>query len=126
MAGTKGRSRPSSTGCCPAMTPERIPRAAGPAWRESMKTTRNLIAVAALLATSSAFAQYTDGVVKIGVLSDMSSLYSDIAGPGSVAAAKLAVADFNAAAKGIKVEIVGGDHQYQTDVGSTIAGPWLH
>src|SRR5712672_4092465 len=125
MAGTKGRSRPSSTGCCPAMTPERIPRAAGPAWRESMKTTRNLIAVAALLATSSAFAQYTDGVVKIGVLSDMSSLYSDIAGPGSVAAGKLAVADFNAAAKGIKVEIVGGDHQNKPDVGSTIAGSWF-
>jgi branched-chain amino acid transport system substrate-binding protein len=90
-----------------------------------MKTTRNLIVVAALLATSSAFAQYTDGVVKIGVLSDMSSLYSDIAGPGSVAAAKLAVADFNAAAKGIKVEIVGGDHQNKPDVGSTIAGSWF-
>ena len=52
-----------------------------------MKTTRNMVAIAALLASSSAFAQYTDGVVKIGVLSDMSSLYSDIGGAGSVAAA---------------------------------------
>src|SRR5712671_5029491 len=125
MAGTKGRPRPSSTGCCPAMTPERMRRAAGPAWRESMKTTRNLIAVAALLASSSAFAQYTDGVVKIGVLSDMSSLYSDIGGAGSVAAAKLAVEDFGAAAKGIKVEIVGGDHLNKPDVGSNIAGTWF-
>src|SRR5712692_4915210 len=125
MAGTKGRPRPSSTGCCPAMTPERMRRAAGPAWRESMKTTRNLIVMAAMLATSSAFAQYTDGVVKIGVLSDMSSLYSDIAGAGSVAAAKLAVEDFGAAAKGIKVEIVGGDHQNKPDVGSNIAGTWF-
>src|SRR5260370_18227848 len=91
-----------------------------------MKTTRNVIGAAAVVATSSAFAQYTDGVVKIGVLSDMSSLYSDIAGPGSVAAAKLAVADFNAAAKGIKVEVVGGDHQNKPDVGSSIAGSWSH
>src|SRR5215472_10090488 len=92
---------------------------------EGMKTTRNIIVMAALLASSSAFAQYTDGVVKIGILSDMSSLYADIAGPGSVAAAKLAVADFNAAAKGIKVEIVGGDHQNKPDVGSSIAGSWF-
>src|SRR6266849_1785419 len=102
-----------------------IHRAAGPAWREMMKTTRNMIVMAALLASSSAFAQYTDGVVKIGVLSDMSSLYSDITGPGSVAAAKLAVEDFGAAAKGIKVEIVSGDHQNKPDVGSNIAGTWF-
>src|SRR5262252_5660988 len=90
-----------------------------------MKMTRSMIVMAALLASSPAFAQYTDGVVKIGVLSDMSSLYADIGGAGSVAAAKLAVADFNAAAKGIKVEIVGGDHQNKPDVGSSIAGSWF-
>src|SRR6266849_3380498 len=102
-----------------------IHRAAGPAWRTGMKTTRNLIVMAAFLATSSAFAQYTDGVVKIGVMSDMSSLYADIGGAGSVAAAKLAVEDFGAAAKGIKVEIVSGDHQNKPDVGSNIAGTWF-
>jgi branched-chain amino acid transport system substrate-binding protein len=90
-----------------------------------MKTTRNVVAIAALLASSSAYAQYTDGVVKIGVLSDMSSLYSDIGGAGSVAAAKLAVADFGAAAKGIKVEIVSGDHQNKPDVGSGLASSWF-
>jgi branched-chain amino acid transport system substrate-binding protein len=90
-----------------------------------MKMTRNMIVMAALLASSSTFAQYTDGVVKIGVLTDMSSLYSDIGGAGSVAAAKLAVADFNAAAKGMKVEIVSGDHQNKPDVGSNIAGTWF-
>jgi len=90
-----------------------------------MKMTRNMIVMAALLASSSAFAQYTDGVVKIGVLSDMSSLYSDIGGAGSVAAAKLAVEDFGAAAKGIKVEIVSGDHQNKPDVGSNIASTWF-
>jgi branched-chain amino acid transport system substrate-binding protein len=90
-----------------------------------MKTTRILVAITAILATSSAYAQYTDGVVKIGVLSDMSSLYSDVSGVGSVAAAKLAVEDFGAAAKGIKVEIVAGDHQNKPDVGSNIANTWF-
>jgi branched-chain amino acid transport system substrate-binding protein len=92
---------------------------------ETMQAIRNMIAMAALLAiSSSAFAQYTDGVIKIGVLSDMSSLYSDIGGPGSVAAAKLAVADFNPGAKGMKVEIVSGDHQNKPDVGAGLAGSW--
>jgi branched-chain amino acid transport system substrate-binding protein len=59
--------------------------------------------MAVALASGPAYAQYTDGVVKIGVLTDMSSLYADNTGPGSVAAAKLAVADFGAEAKGIKV-----------------------
>src|ERR1700730_14169294 len=90
-----------------------------------MKMTRNMIVMAALLASSSALAQYTDGVVKIGVLTDMSSLYSDIGGAGSVAAAKLAVADFNAVAKGMKVEIVSGDHQNKPDVGASIANTWF-
>ena len=49
--------------------------------------------LAVLFASSTAFAQYTDGVVKIGVLTDMSSLYADDTGLGSVAAAKLAVED---------------------------------
>jgi branched-chain amino acid transport system substrate-binding protein len=87
--------------------------------------TRSMIVVAALLASSSAFAQYTDGVVKIGVLTDMSSLYADDTGPGSVAAAKLAVADFGAAAKGIKVEIIAADHQNKPDVGSSLASSWF-
>jgi branched-chain amino acid transport system substrate-binding protein len=90
-----------------------------------MKSLRSMIVMAAALATGPAFAQYTDGVVKIGVLSDMSSLYSDIGGPGSVAAAKLAVEDFGATAKGMKVEIVSGDHQNKPDIGSNIANSWF-
>jgi branched-chain amino acid transport system substrate-binding protein len=90
-----------------------------------MKTMRSLIVAAAALATSSAYAQYTDGVVKIGVLTDMSSLYSDLAGAGSVAAAKLAVADFNAASKGMKVEIIAGDHQNKPDIASSLANSWF-
>jgi branched-chain amino acid transport system substrate-binding protein len=90
-----------------------------------MKTIRSLILMALALASGPAYAQYTDGVVKIGVLTDMSSLYAENTGPGSVAAAKLAVADFGAEAKGIKVEIISADHQNKPDLGSSIADGWF-
>jgi branched-chain amino acid transport system substrate-binding protein len=87
---------------------------------------RLAITVAALaLFGTAAQAQYTDGTVKIGILTDMSSLYSDLAGAGSVAAAKLAVEDFNPAAHDMKVEIVSADHQNKPDVGSNIARQWF-
>jgi len=72
-----------------------------------------------------AHAQYTDGVVKIGVLSDMSSVYSDLTGAGSVAAAKLVVQDFDPASHGMKVEIVSADHQSKPDIGSNITRQWF-
>jgi branched-chain amino acid transport system substrate-binding protein len=81
-------------------------------------------AVTLALGAMGAQAQVSDGVVKIGVLSDMSSLYSDIGGPGSVVAARMAVEDFGAAKKGMKVEIVSADHQNKPDVGSQIARQW--
>jgi branched-chain amino acid transport system substrate-binding protein len=90
-----------------------------------MKTIRSLILMVVALASGPAYAQYSDGVVKIGVLTDMSSLYADNTGPGSVAAAKLAVADFGAEAKGIKVEIISADHQNKADLGSSIANGWF-
>jgi branched-chain amino acid transport system substrate-binding protein len=90
-----------------------------------MAVVRKLTAAVALaFAASGANAQVSDGVVKIGVLSDMSSLYSDIGGPGSVVAARMAVEDFGAAKKGMKVEIVSADHQNKPDVGSAIARQW--
>jgi branched-chain amino acid transport system substrate-binding protein len=92
-----------------------------------MKLKRTLIA-AAVAATLSmagaASAQVSDGVIKIGVLSDMSSLYSDIGGPGSVVAAKMAIEDFGAAKKRMKVEVLSADHQNKPDVGSSIANQW--
>src|SRR6516162_7243510 len=81
--------------------------------------------LAALVTSGPAMAQYTDGVVKIGVLTDMSGVYSENSGPGSTLAARLAVQDFDAAAKGIKVEIVSGDMQNKTDVGVNIAKSWF-
>jgi branched-chain amino acid transport system substrate-binding protein len=82
------------------------------------------MAVAVAFATSAAHAQISDGVIKIGVMNDMSSLYADIGGPGSVIAARMAVEDFGAAKKGMKVELVSADHQNKPDVGSTIARQW--
>jgi branched-chain amino acid transport system substrate-binding protein len=81
-------------------------------------------AVALALAAGGAQAQVSGGVIKIGVMSDMSSLYADIGGPGSVAAARMAVEDFGAAKKGMKVEIVSADHQNKPDVGSSVARQW--
>jgi branched-chain amino acid transport system substrate-binding protein len=77
-----------------------------------------------LLAAPPAFAQISDGVIKIGVLNDESGPYAVLAGPGSRVAALMAVEDFGAAAKGLKVEIVFADHQNKVDVGEKIARRW--
>ena len=85
---------------------------------------RHLLGIAAFgaaLACGSAHAQVH---VKIGVLSDMSSLYSDVSGPGATVAAKMAVQDFDPAAHGMTVDIVSADHQNKPDVGSNIARQW--
>jgi branched-chain amino acid transport system substrate-binding protein len=62
--------------------------------------------------------------IRIGVLTDLSSLYTDLSGQGSVLAARMAVEDFNPGAKGFNVEIVSADHQNRADVGSTTARTW--
>src|ERR1700682_3642768 len=82
------------------------------------------LAVAAALGAGAAQAQISDNVIKIGVLSDMSSLYTDLAGAGSVIAAKMAVEDSGIEKRGVKVEIVSADHQNKPDVGSNIARQW--
>ena len=84
-------------------------------------------AAAALLA-GAAQAQTTQAQitnVKIGVLTDMSSLYADDNGAGSVAAVKMAIEDFNPAAHNMKVDIVSADHQNKPDIGSNIARQWF-
>jgi branched-chain amino acid transport system substrate-binding protein len=62
--------------------------------------------------------------VKLGVMNDLSGVYSDIGGQGSVLAAKMAVEDFKAAEKGIKVEVIAADHQNKPDIGSNLARQW--
>jgi branched-chain amino acid transport system substrate-binding protein len=65
--------------------------------------------------------------LKLGVLTDMSSLYADITGPGSFAAAKMAVEDFQASAHKMKrpIEVVSGDHMNKADLGANIAREWI-
>ncbi|MFZ0053440.1 MAG: ABC transporter substrate-binding protein [Pseudolabrys sp.] len=62
--------------------------------------------------------------VKIGVLTDMSSLYADATGPGSVLAAKMAAADFMKDHPDVKVEVISGDHQNKADIGTQLANQW--
>jgi branched-chain amino acid transport system substrate-binding protein len=84
-----------------------------------------LIAGMGLAAAGVAQAQISGNVVKIGVMNDMSGLYADIGGPGSVLAAKMAVEDYLKASKSqLKVEVVSADHQNKPDVGSSIARKW--
>src|SRR5690348_1188559 len=87
-----------------------------------MRKTLGLAAFAAVLACGAASAQQVN--VKIGVLSDMSSLYADIGGPGSVAAAKMAIADFTKDHPDVKIEMISGDHQNKPDIGTQIANQW--
>ena len=80
--------------------------------------------LAALVAGAPARAQLSDGVVRIGVLNDQSGLFADLAGPGSVEAARMAVADFGGTVLGRPVEVLAGDHQNRPDVGSALARRW--
>jgi branched-chain amino acid transport system substrate-binding protein len=90
-----------------------------------MRTIHCTVVIAAVVASNCANAQYSEGTVKIGILTDMSGIYSDIGGPGSVIAAKLAIEDFKPAAKGMKVELLSGDMQNKPDVGVSIANTWF-
>ena len=94
----------------------------GPAFPQQAKkdTPKNADAKAAALKLS-------DGVVKIGILTDMSGLYSDLAGAGSIIAAKMAIEDFQAMEKGkaFPIELVSADHQNKGDVASNKAREWF-
>jgi branched-chain amino acid transport system substrate-binding protein len=81
------------------------------------------VALAALGLATPALAQ--DKNVKIGVLTDMSSLYADINGPGAVTAVNMAIEDSGLRAKGWKIDVVSGDHQNKPDVGVNIARQWI-
>ena len=82
-------------------------------------------AFALLLATTSAHAQISDDVVKIGVLTDLSGLYAANTGPGSVEATKMAAEDFGGTILGKKIEVISADHQNKPDVASGIARKWI-
>jgi branched-chain amino acid transport system substrate-binding protein len=92
--------------------------------REIMK--RGLVAYAVFTAlTSAAVAQLSDDVVRIGVLTDLSSWGRDNSGPGSVEAARMAVEEFGPTVLGKPIEIISADHQMKVDVGTSIAREWF-
>jgi len=84
-------------------------------------TRRSLLGTAAAASfPAAAFAQAT--TLKVGVLTDLSGPYQDLAGPTAIAAAQMAIDEFSA--QGFKVELVSADHQNKPDVGANIARQW--
>lgn len=99
-----------------------------------MKFARKLNLKAVTLALSSAFAltqggnafaQISGDTIKIGLITDLSGVYADITGPGSIEAIKLAIGDFGGAINGKKIELVVADHLNKTDVAASKAREWF-
>jgi len=80
--------------------------------------------LAGLLGAGSAAAQISDGVVRIGVLTDETGNFSALSGPGAVIAADMAIADFGGQVAGQRIELVHADHQNKTDIGVQVARRW--
>ena len=82
----------------------------------------------ALLVPGAALAQgkgISDDVVRIGVLTDMTGYYSDLAGPGSALAARMAAQDFGGKVLGKPIDVISADHQLKADVASNTARKWI-
>ncbi|HSY47854.1 MAG TPA: ABC transporter substrate-binding protein [Thermoanaerobaculia bacterium] len=84
-----------------------------------------LCATLILIGTTAAVGQVSDNVIKVGVLTDMTGAYSDLAGPGSVIAAQMAAEDFGGKILGKPIVIISADHQNKADVASSIARKWF-
>jgi len=82
-------------------------------------------ATATMLLAAGAQAQVSDDVVKLGVLNDQSGVYADLAGHGSVEAARMAVEDFGGTVLGKSIEVISADHQNKPDVGANIVNQWI-
>lgn len=83
------------------------------------------VAVLAFLSAPAGAAEISDDVVKVGVLTDMSSLYADINGPGAVLATQMAIEDYGKKVLGKKIELVSADTQNKPDIGLSVAGKWI-
>ena len=92
-----------------------------------MKTTLKTVALASVLAcgTHAAQAQISGDVVKVGIITDMSSVYADIDGAGGVEAIRMAIADMKGQVAGKKIELVFADHQNKADVAASKAREWF-
>ena len=76
-------------------------------------------------ATTPAVAQVSGDVIRIGIITDMSSVYADIDGQGGVEAIRMAIADAGGEINGKKIEVLSADHQNKPDVAATKAREWF-
>lgn len=81
-------------------------------------------ASALALMSGMASAEISGGVVKIGLLTDMSGAYSDVAGEGTIVAAQMAIDEFGGAIGDAKIELVSADHQNKADIAANTAREW--
>jgi len=84
-----------------------------------------LLAPAAVMMSAATASGISGDVVKIGILNDQSGTYADLAGPGSVEAARMAIEEMGGTAAGKKIELIAGNHQNKADVGAGIARTWF-
>ena len=87
-----------------------------------------LLGIAWTIAPSSpsdAQGEISGGVVKLGVLTDETGVFSSLSGEGSIEATRMAVEDFGGKAAGKPIEIIHADHQNKTDIGASIARRWM-
>jgi branched-chain amino acid transport system substrate-binding protein len=84
-----------------------------------------LVLVARMGAPLSAQAEISGGVVKLGVLTDETGVFSSLSGEGSIEATRMAVEDFGGTVAGKPIEIIHADHQNKTDIGAAIARRWI-
>jgi len=82
-------------------------------------------AVCALGFSLSAQAQVSGNTIKIGIISDMSGVYSDVDGPGGAEAVKMAIADMGGNIDGKKIEFISADHQNKADIAASKAREWF-
>ncbi|MGY6565205.1 MAG: ABC transporter substrate-binding protein [Halomonadaceae bacterium] len=96
--------------------------------KHSFKTLALSTAVLSLGGFTSAMASeaYSDGVVRIGVLTDMSGIYTDLSGEAAVEAVRMAVEDFGGEVNGVPIEVIHGDHRNRADTGASRAREWYN
>ncbi|MBB3015087.1 ABC transporter substrate-binding protein, partial [Cupriavidus alkaliphilus] len=93
-----------------------------------MKLTKLAAAMAALatgMVATAAMAQVSNDRVKVGFITDMSSLYADIDGKGGLDAVKMAIEDHGGKVLGKPIEIVSADHQNKADIAASKAREWM-
>ncbi|MBI3436926.1 MAG: ABC transporter substrate-binding protein [Proteobacteria bacterium] len=90
-----------------------------------MLTSIRILSLVGTLVASANVAFADEKPIKIGVLNDMSGVYADFQGVGSVVAAKMAVEDFGSSINGRPIEVVSADHQNKVDTGTTIVRRWI-